>query len=274
MDSLDDQVDSFLNELREVEATLDDSFGLGRLHACLEPLDRDTRCRGSLTPLDAIPFLSTGSNAHVFTILTDFGANTNLDDAPVVLDCHTNEPPLRLITYGPRQFIRMLATCWTTEAFEDTNMGPDEAAWIRDLHETWFDDAEWHAAAMRTARALFARFGELEGGVLERMSAARRRRQSELAISTIDGLGIAKNPRSDPSATRRFEFASDAPDDAFAAFLRDASHDERLAACRDAQFMHTFAASYDADVALLVADTLDEMGYTVEAGRARLLAES
>lgn len=226
----------------------------------------------SITPPDLIPFADTGGDGIHFGFLTDFGLVESLESAPIVCVSPTNDPPIRLLAKNIRDFLDMASSVPYVENLEEWWGCQDEAKMIAQQEE-WEKDTPFHVQKERNE--MFARFQKTLGtkptSVYSSIQEARREREHQIALPTLDGLGIIGSRRKgQPFEFRQDRFLDESEMARMRSFLATACLEEKLAFVRDAMFWYIVSKDYDVSMAELLLDLFHSLGLRDEAARMNL----
>ena len=219
-----------------------------------------------ITPPDLIPFADTGGDGIHFGFLTDFGRAERLETAPIVCVTPTNDPPIRLIARNIREFFDLACSVPYVEDLEQWWSCQDEMA-MKQRTEEWIAETPSRIRKQREEvfRRLRSAFGAVERDVYTYMRQVLREREQQIALPTMDGLGVLGTK----TGLRRYEFSFQPPDEQewsrMREFLVNAQTEQKLAFIRDAFFR--FILPDDTAAAELVRELMLSLGLRDEAAR-------
>ena len=212
-----------------------------------------------ITPIDVIPFASTGGNGIHFGFLTDFGKNTDLNEAPIVCVSPTNDPPIRLVAHTIRDFLNMATSVPHVELIETCWPWNDEEMTEGILEEYRTDDFQRKRDTF--LKRLQETFRTDQVDVAEYVQRVLQERNSKVILPTYDGLGIVST--SDIQSANRYMFNPDrrqaeAEITKMQNFLSKATTEEKLGFIRDAYYWY-LSSDYDNKVLNLVGELLQSL---------------
>jgi len=214
----------------------------------------------SITPIDVIPFASTGGNGIHFGFLTDFGQITNLNESPIVCVSPTNDPPIRLVAPTLRDFLNMASAVPHVELIETCWPWSDKEMAAGILEEYRSDDYQ------KKRDKFFARLQETfhtdQVDVAEYVQHVLHERNNKVMLPTYDGLGIVS--KSGIQSSNRYAFDPERRQDEkeitkMQNFLSDATPEEKLGFIRDASYWYILSSDYDDQVMKVVGEVLEEL---------------
>lgn len=220
------------------------------------------------TPLDVIPFGSTGMDGIHYGFLTDFGTVPDLEQAIIVCVSPMDfDQPVHIIARNFLDFLRLNMT--HSELFY--NVWENEEAYrVQKLQ--WENelscDRELLAAEEKRRYLLTSAF-ELPNIVnpYQYVQSIKEERRQHVAFVTRDGLGIARS--TELSKSIRTGFAVPQVDEMemeeLESFWQSASRSEQLALIRDLQF--TYILRDEPELFAFVVGRLEEIGLSDEAKR-------
>ena len=213
-----------------------------------------------ITPIDVIPFASTGGNGIHFGFLTDFGRITDLSEAPIVCVSPTNDPPIRLVALTIREFLNMACSVPHVELIETCWPWSDKKMTESILEEYRSDD--YQKKRDKLLIRLRETFRSDEVDVAECVHRALHERNSKIILPTFDGLGVV--PFGDVRTTRRYDFNPERSQDEeeltkMRGFLSRANMVEKLGFIRDASYWYILSSDYDDQIMKLVREILEEL---------------
>lgn len=224
------------------------------------------------TPPDLITFARTGGNGVHFGFLTDFGQETDLDRAWIVCVGPMHSPPLQFVARNITDFLSLVCKITLAEEIIDLDFEVEETEWVAKIHEERRNGAE---VSDEDASVIIAQITEHLSlcpipSIYEYVKDIRAERETCLSLKTIDDMGILKTDRSfnKVPAVYHFDFR-DYQIANLEDYLNYASHDEKLAFCRTAICSGVLAPDYNADLQILVADTLLNLGLRSESENVR-----
>lgn len=213
-----------------------------------------------ITPIDVIPFASTGGDGIHFGFLTDFGRITDLGEAPIVCVSPTNDPPIRLVAHTIRDFLHMATSVQHVELIETCWPWNDEEMTESILDEYHTDD--FQAKRDKLLRRVQETFGTNQVNVAEYVQRVLQERSSKVILPTYDGLGIVST--SDIQLANRYMFNLERRQDEaeitkMQSFLSEAAKEEKLGFIRDAYYWYVLSYDYDENVQKLVGELLNSL---------------
>lgn len=199
-----------------------------------------------ITPIDVIPFASTGGDGIHFGFLTDFGRNSNLNEAPIVCVSPTNDPPIRFVAPTIRDFLNMATSVPHVELIETCWPWNDKEITESILDEYRTDD--YQKKRDKLLRRLQETFGTDRVDVAECVERALQNRDSKVTLPTYDGLGIVSIDGS--HSANRYDFDPQRRQDKreiakMRNFLSHANTVEQLGFIRDASYWYVLSSDYD-----------------------------
>lgn len=221
-----------------------------------------------ITPIDLIPFASTGGNGIHFGFLTDFGRITDLSEAPIACVSPTNDPPIRLVAPTIREFLNMASSVPHVELIE-TCWPWNDMELAEGILEEYRSD-EYQKKRDKLLIRLRETFPSDEVDVAECVHRTLQERNSKIILPTYDGLGVV--PTGDVRTTRRYDFNPERSQDEeeltkIRGFLSDANTVEKLGFIRDASYWYILSSDYDVQMMKLVCEILEDLQLEDEINR-------
>lgn len=225
----------------------------------------------SITPPDFIPFAETGGDGIQFGFLTDFGETTDLSKAPIICVTPTNDPPIRYMARSFIEFIDLVISMPNAELLESIWACPNQQAVDELLEEvSQYSTIEHNAGNAYLKSRLANLFNAKPKNVLSYFFEIKAERANQLAIPTLDGLGVIG---SDIRTRATFNFQQSITGeelDRMREFTREASRMEKLAFIRDANYRYVGSPDYENELWLFILELLRSMDLKDEATRVEL----
>jgi len=231
-----------------------------------------------ITPPDLIPFASTGGAGIHFGFLTDFGAEEDLEKAPIVCVSPTAETRIRYIAGNMREFLRMVITLPHAEDLEAYWPWIEEVQ-IENIYAKHAEYAEekWLRNMAIVRERLKKHFQLTEIDVGKTIRDALKERASNITYETFDGLGVFGEGS---EQNRRYSFdpersESDEEIKKMERFFGGANDAEKLAFIRDVFYWYVLTPDIHLktlNVAMRAMETLGaDLGYERTMSRMELV---
>lgn len=230
-------------------------------------IDFHSNFRHSICPIDAIPFASTGNNGIHFAFLTDFGRNSNLNEAPIICVAPSYDPPVNIVAYNLKDFLGIVTTIENSTLLADSYKNQIDF----DIRKNeWFDGflSEPIIAEPRRklASKLKSKFNLKEFDQLVKyLNKIREERKSLVDYRSMDGLGIIKVKDEEIS---EFQYSRKLED--VSKFLSNSNKNSRLLFYRNSYFAYILTKGYDEDIRTITIQYLEKDGFLDEANRLKL----
>ncbi|QRG70020.1 hypothetical protein [Brevibacillus choshinensis] len=227
------------------------------------------------TPVDVIPFGSTGMDGIHYGFLTDFGSIPDLEHAPVVCVSPMDfDQPTQLIARNFRDFLavnRKDSPLFYNHFKDERSYELKKQEWARE-HESFEKehppDPEEELAHQAARDALYEELSLPDiTNSFTYIEEIRAERKQHTAIPTMDQLGVID--RSLPSAEQKKESGWSGDADLLREYLQTASYGEKLAVFRDMTLRSD--ALFDPGLRQLLIAELLATGLADEAQRLRFL---
>lgn len=235
----------------------------------------------SVTPLDVIPFASTGGDGIHFGFLTDFGSISDLENAPIVCVSPSNNPPIKLVAKNLTDFIRLVVSIGDA-AFLDEDYETDEEVTMRLQEWDQVSETDWQGkplpkneieqilqitAEIQQGRVQLAKIlkDQFQINPMQNVSQyikdLRALRHEDITIATSDGIGIQY--QTVKLNIDGFDYGikdSNQVKD----YLEKASEPERLKFYREATYDYILNKDYDTDMKKIIMASLKKDGFKRE----------
>ena len=204
-------------------------------------IDFHDNFRYSICPIDAIPFASTGNNGIHFAFLTDFGRNTNLNEAPVICVAPSYDPPVNLVANNLKDFLGIVTTIENSTLLAARYENQID---FENRKNEWFEGflSEPRIAEPRRklASQLKSKFNlERFNQIIHYRNQIRDKRKELVDFGSMDGLGVFKVNDEEIS---EFKY-SKKPEDVIK-FLSNSNRNSRLLFYRNSYFAYILSVSY------------------------------
>ena len=223
--------------------------------------------RYSICPIDAIPFASTGNNGIHFAFLTDFGRNTNLNEAPIICVAPSYDPPVNLVENNLKDFLGIVTTIENSTLLADryesqTDFENRKNEWFEGfLSEPRIAEPRRKLASQLRSKFNLNSFNQL----IKYRNQIREEREELVDYESMDGLGIFRVNEEEFS---EFQY-SKKPEDVIK-FLSNSNRNSRLLFYRNSYFAYILSKDYDEIIRTLTIQFLEKDGYFDEAKRLKL----
>lgn len=218
----------------------------------------DYNAHYSTTPLDVIPFASTGDNGIHFGFLTDFNRIKDLNQAPIVSIATSNDPPVNLVAENIYEFLSMVLSVQYAPLLADIYQ--DDST-LRDSKAAWFEEDKYKQRRDKPNKILKDEFAIKEiTKPIRRLLELKENRKSAINTNTMDGLGIKFTTQESIE-----EFGYSKSPSEVAHFLSKANLNSRITFYRNATFIYILDKDYDSEIKDLVVDHLKKDGFEREA---------
>jgi hypothetical protein len=228
--------------------------------------------RYHITPLDLIPFMSTGGDGIHFGFLTEFGAVKHLEEAYIVCVSPTNDPPLRVVARHLRDFLRLVCTFGDAELVEGLNTVKTEQDFRRFLEraDEWKEEEDSvYLERKKYVTERFKRHFSIEPmeNPYAYLQTLWKERDERIAANTFDTLGVFYHGEEE-EAILTFSYPEnrdEVPVHEIKRFFATASRTSKLAFFRNA--LYWWVLPYHPELNRLLKEELFAMGLTEEAKR-------
>ena len=214
----------------------------------------------TVTPVDAITFCRTGGDGCHFAFLTDFGAQNDLENAPIVFVSPMDwDDYVKLVARNLRDFLGLVCYYGYGEVFRENLENPEK---LEALRENVLEHDTFTPERARLYETLYRDFNVPK---FDKESASRylngiqQQRREKAPIPTLDGLGIPGETTDDFRAFNFEQSETASIED----FLQGATKLERLKFYRD----YKFKAGYQMppETKKLIGGYLEKDGFKREA---------
>ncbi len=227
------------------------------------------------TPVDVIPFGSTGMDGIHYGFLTDFGSITDLEQAPVVCVSPMDfDQPTQLIARNFRDFLavnRKDSPLFYNHFEDEQSYELKKQEWAREqeaFEKEYPPDLQIERAHQTARNALYEQLSLPDiPNSFTYIEEIRAERKQHTAIPTKDRLGVMD--RSLPSAEQKKESGWSGDADRLGEYLQTASYGEKLAVFRDMTLCSD--ALLDPELRQLLINELQATGLADEAERLTFL---
>lgn len=217
------------------------------------------------TPLDVIPFASTGSDGIHFGFLTDFGHVKDLNLAPIVCVAPSDFIYGKLVAKNLKDFLSLAATVGQVEFLNQDYKNENE---VTTRLQEWDDEQreEYEEVIQDRSELIRVLKDELHiepmPQVVHYIKNLRAARKKEISIKTEDGIGIIY--RDKKSEIKTFDYKIN---DGIKVkkYLEKASLPERLKFYRDATNCYILNEEYEAEIQKTLVYFLNKDGFQREA---------
>lgn len=212
----------------------------------------DYDIRYSITPIDVIPFASTGNNGIHFGFLTDFGLIKDLNKAPIVSIASSYDPPINIIAKDIRQFLSFVVYAEQSSLLADTYKN-DKALELRKIEYLKLQMEDKAVLERKnTIQILKDTFGiEKEDNIISKTNLIKNEREKAIGTKTSDGIGIKFENN---EKIIDFEFSKNS--EKIKVFLENSTLNSRLKFYREATFQYILSDKYDKKIKQFVIDFL------------------
>lgn len=217
----------------------------------------------SVTPLDVIPFIGTGSNGIHYGFLTDFDPNLDLNDAYIVCVAPTYDPPVNIVAKNLDEFLSLLSSTYESTVMADrySNEAELEEA-IQYAKDSIFLDLDGFKHREKNRSLLEKEFGAKPvNNVYQVIESTRKQRASQISSETLDGMGI-RFKKDEP--IQEFVYSREPKD--VSKFLDSVNLNSRLKFYRNASLNFILSAGYDEEIKNIIIEYLKKDGLMREAG--------
>lgn len=147
------------------------------------------------TPVDSIPFASTGGDGIHFALLTDFGVVKDLEEALVVRVSPMDNERVRIVAKNINDFFSLHfyneSLAWNEFQNEDQYLSHLQEEQNRDSNSEWFDHDRWKFEKGRVLNEVKNRFNILPiGQPFTYINNLRIERSFQVTVNTLDSVGI------------------------------------------------------------------------------------
>ncbi|ANU11048.1 hypothetical protein A1A1_07514 [Planococcus antarcticus DSM 14505] len=240
----------------------DGNFGLGWT---------DIRMAYHQTPLDVLPFMTTGVDGIHVGLLTDFGKITDLEQAFVVCVSPMEDPEnaVKLLARKPKEFIDYLTSDTDTDLLLLYN-GPMIES--KDQCQRFLKEAEEDSEAnskrneMELKLRNFMDCKEIVDVYDYVQTTVTVKRNAQMVLPTLDCLGVAIfGKTSGEQCSTSLERTENMTFTEICTYFEQASDESKLVFIRDAQF--TGVIFEDSELKAFLVKELEKMGCSKEAER-------
>jgi len=214
----------------------------------------------TVTPVDAITFCRTGGDGCHFAFLTDFGAQNDLENAPILFVSPMDwDDYVKLAARNLRDFLGLVCYYGYSEVFRENLENPEK---LEALRENVLEHDTFTPERARLYETLYRDFNVPKfdkESAFRYLNEIQQQRRDKAPIPTLDGLGIP-GESTDGFRTFNFEQSETA---SIEDFLQGTIKLERLKFYRD----YKFKAGYKMppETKKLIASYLEKDGYKREA---------
>jgi len=232
----------------------------------------------SITPIDVIPFAGTGNNGIHFGFLTDFGYETKLADAPIVVVCPPCDPPVKLVADNLSDFISIVmkigdAANLSNEYKTDQEFIDEFNDYEYQISKDVYSNADKKtinqvmldrkSKKMKTINTLIDELGiQPMENVCEYQKELRAKRKQTVQLNDLFGLGIYANC---PKSSSRGGFTKRKTAEELTDYLDNANNCQRIQFYRNAAFIYILAKNYNVNELDCMIPYLEKDGYVREA---------
>jgi hypothetical protein len=222
------------------------------------------------TPLDVVTFGWTGWDGEHFGFLTDFGAATNLEEAPIVMVSPMNfDQPAIVVAGNIREFLRIAMMDFSLLYFNYGN----EQEYLEEMGELaseGYAETEKDRENKRVVRERIEEGLDLPSIKDPYTYSANQRdqRAEHIIVETEDGLGIInKGPSEAGRKHSRITLDEYIGEKELTSFLQKASYASKLALFRDFHFHLEDYYYYEESIEEIIMDEMERMGLHDELAR-------
>ncbi len=214
----------------------------------------------SITPIDVIPFASTGNNGIHFGFLTDFGKIKDLEKAPIVAIAPTYDPPINIIAKNIEQFLSFVAYSEQASLLADIYENEKAFEFRKNQYLEWQMEEKHVLKRKKTIELLKKDFGiEKENKVISKINTFKNERKKIINTETSDGIGLVLRNNEKVS---NFEYNKDSKK--VKEFLDNSNLNSRLKFYREATFQYILSDDYDKEIKKLIVNYLEKDGLKKE----------
>lgn len=215
----------------------------------------------SITPIDVIPFISTGNNGIHFGFLTDFGRIKDLNKAPIVCIAPSYDPPINIIAKDINQFLSFVAYSEQSSLLAGVYENEKDFEKRKTEYLEWQMEDKYVLERKNTIQILEDNFGiNKENNIISKIKILKNEREKTIDIKTSDGVGIKfKNSEE----VIEFNYSKDSKK--VKLFLTNSNLNSRLKFYREATFQYILSDKYDKEIKKLIIEFLKKDGFEKEA---------
>ncbi len=216
----------------------------------------------SVTPLDVIPFLGTGSNGIHFGFLTDFDPDIDLNEAYIVCVAPTYDPPVNIVARNIDEFLSLINSTYESTVLADKYIDENDFQEAVDYaRDSIFLDLDGYNHREKNRRLLEKEFGAVPiENAYQVIKDTRKLRASQITTETTDGIGMRLKSK---ESIEEFNYSKDL--DEVAEFLGNTNLNSRLKFYRNATFHYILSDGYDDEIKYLMMIHLKNDGFIREA---------